>query len=359
MSREALIAGRQCIRLSVAIWLFSCFSFGQSLSPAKSETIAYLHGCDRPPNDVYVDLDVYSMNADGTNVKALTHDCHYNHSPSWSSDGRRIVFIHGFPITDELSVMDRDGGNSRQLRVDPSIIRAALDDGNHVKQGRGGLVRIISATWLPNGKIAATLADPFLRTDGIHIPATFLLDPDGQGRPQQILSDVLTPNWSPDGRRLAFVMFVADLMHPFTTLSAIYSAEADGGVRLRLTSPRMSAEGPAWSPDGKQIAFAAATPPAATDESQIFVMSQDGSGIRQLTNDPAWEKCWQPSWSPDGQRIAFSCRATRTCVSVEGIMGNGPWPCVRRIFVISVQNPAVKLIPISDQDATNPVFAPN
>ncbi len=56
---------------------------------------------------------------------------------------------------------------------------------------------------------------------------------------------------------------------------------------------------PTWSPDGSTIAFAAGT--------GISLMNPDGTGVRQLTNDPSFADV-QPSWSPDGSRLAFTRR---------------------------------------------------
>jgi dipeptidyl aminopeptidase/acylaminoacyl peptidase len=353
--------------------MFGCFSFGQSNSPAKIETIAYERGTD----DHQILLgNIYSMNADGTNVKALIQDGH-SFSPRWSPDGRRLLFTHvaisqmgliGAPPPSifihhlaELSVMDRDGGNSHLLRIlDPAIIRGAFDNGKNSLQDLK--LAIMSATWLPDGKmVAVTFGGSFLGSEGTRITPTFLLEPDGQDEPRHVISNVDSPTWSPDGRRLAFISHGGDPRDlradgtPFNWDWGIQSANADGSMPVQLTAPSLLAEGPAWSPDGKQIAFDASMETAAElGKNQIFIINQDGSGIRKLTNDPDWDYCTHPSWSPDGKRIAFSCRATGSCV----MWGNANRPCVIRIFVISVQNPAPKLIPILDEDGMNPTFAP-
>ena len=96
------------------------------------------------------------------------------------------------------------------------------------------------------------------------------------------------------------------------------------------------------TPDGKQIVFSVYT--LELGKNKIFVMNQDGSEIRQVTSDLNWEACFHPSWSPDGQQIAFSCRARGTCPGGASSVG-APWRCMRRIFVISAQNPAKEFGP--------------
>ena len=75
---------------------------------------------------------------------------------------------------------------------------------------------------------------------------------------------------------------------------------------------------PAWSPDGRKIAFAS----ERDGNSEIYLMNADGSGQRSLTRNLAYDG--DPAWSPDGQKITFvSNRDGRYAVYVMNADGSG------------------------------------
>jgi TolB protein len=92
-----------------------------------------------------------------------------------------------------------------------------------------------------------------------------------------------SPEWSPDGERLAFV-----------DGSALALVNRDGSGHRRLTPPRLKLDflglhGPAWSPDGRWIAFT-----TASDGYDLYVVRPDGRGLRRLTRTKAEEE--EPAW---------------------------------------------------------------
>ena len=100
------------------------------------------------------------------------------------------------------------------------------------------------------------------------------------------------PAWSPDGKTIAFVSDRDGALY-------IYLMDPDGGNQRRLTDNDFVELAPAWSPDGSQIAFF-----SGGDATNIFVVESDGSGTTNITNqDLGYNE--DPTWSPDGQMIAF------------------------------------------------------
>lgn len=142
-----------------------------------------------------------------------------------------------------------------------------------------------------NGKVAFTS-----NRDGnndIH-----LMDIDG-ANPVNITNhpaDDRKPAWSADGKKIAFQSDRNGGSYD------IYVMNADGTQQTRLTTHSLNDHSPSWSPDGTKIAFVRNLP--LPDGSDIFVMNADGSQQTNITQSPGHD--FDPSWSPDGTKILFS-----------------------------------------------------
>jgi TolB protein len=104
------------------------------------------------------------------------------------------------------------------------------------------------------------------------------------------------------GRVIAFVRYSPQSGHPH-----IYTVDFTGQTPKRLDLPVIAAEGPAWAPDGKTLAFIAGrNAPNESDVTrgdQLAVANADGSGVRHLTRGDTHNA--GPAWSPDGRRLAL------------------------------------------------------
>ena len=235
--------------------------------------------------------DIYVMDADGGNQQNLTNDPNNDWDPSWSPDGKRIVFTSdrdghfdmpgGLP-NDEIYVMDADGGNPQNLTNDPN------NDWD--------------PSWSPDGKRIVFSSE----RDGNY--ELYVMDANGKNQQRLTDNDFYDrgPSWSPDGKRIAFISkreghFIGE----FGLSYEIYVMDADGKNTRRLTNNRKNDWNPSWSPDGKWIAF---TSDRKGDDVnyEIYVMDADGNNQRRLTNNRVNDAHSSSSWSSDGKRIVFS-----------------------------------------------------
>jgi Tol biopolymer transport system component len=211
---------------------------------------------------------IYTMNADGTGQRSLT-PTGLNGQPSWSPDGKLIVFgTLNFGKEATISVIPADGGRARKLLSTPLPKR---------RYGVGPS----SPTYSPDGKRIAFVWSKPPRS------AIFTMNARGgdlkQVTPWQKggLTDKI--DWSPDGARIAFsAPGIGDL--PGVS-SNIFTVRLDGAGLVKLTSSRggkINNGVDCWSPDGKKIAFVS----NRTGTYEIYVMNANGTSVTQVTRGP-------------------------------------------------------------------------
>jgi TolB protein len=221
--------------------------------------------------------DIWTINADGTDLTRLTNFEGPDFDPSWSPDGTRIAYRSEHGDDPEIWVMNADGSDQHRLALG------------------------LSPAWSPVGsKIAYSspgkiLCPPVPPGRGLECTGLSIMNADGSDQHRVPNADGGEyPTWSPDGKRIAF-------NSNLTGNHVMYIVDADGSNLVDL-----SAVGEGWqvdwSPDGSSIIFASGRDQTADGYDDIYVMRPDGSDIRRLTN----LKAYTPAWSPDGEHIVFS-----------------------------------------------------
>lgn len=167
---------------------------------------------------------------------------------------------------------------------------------------RTGAERQPAAVTQENGLIALATGDParvtVVNQDGTEArQVTTGKEPDPRAEERGYFEES-APQWSPDGRRIAFVRWY----DPGTSLCMI----GIDGTGFRVVVPEFDGGQLAWSPDGTSFAYY-----GGRDES-IRLVDADGSNDRALAGLPSVPEghppTWMPTWSPDGTRIAFTSK---------------------------------------------------
>jgi TolB protein len=272
-------------------------------------TIAFGSTRDNPAGDPFLAAEVYLINPDGTNPRRLTDNAYGDAFPTLSPDGKKIVF-------------------DSNRRTAGTVCGGSLNIGDLFLMNTDGteqtfLTRGDSASWSPNGQLiafhasASYYASGGLETECPTLPfpgaATrdsdiFIVDVDALlGGIEQPTNITNSPNkidddadWSPDGQKLVFTNRDVNDPDQNNAVSAeIYALNVDEkGMPLkdatgtplppqRLTNNGYEERGPAWSPDGRRIAFSCRIgPPNAQGPTfEICVMDADGSNLVRLTQN--------------------------------------------------------------------------
>ena len=225
------------------------------------------------------DFEILTANVGGSDVRRLTRNDHFDNFPAWAPGGGSVAYISSkAPVGENYDYFDPD-------------------------------------TWGVTGRLMIQR----------------VADGRKRGLPRAIGSGVAPhpPQWSPDGKRIAFVVYED---HEYVSLGlevdqfflgdvvrrrAVYTVDADGGNLTRISD---AFSDPSWSPDGRRLALAV---PISERElgAQIATFAADGSDFRSVTgvegvpphvNSGLWVWTARPlwmgkvHWSPDGSRLLYS-----------------------------------------------------
>jgi Tol biopolymer transport system component len=215
--------------------------------------------------------DLYIVNRNGMNMRWLTRVSGIEDQPEWSPDGTKILFRGIAFETSDLFLINVDGTGLTNLTAG---LPATMTDKR-------------DPTWSRDGTRIAFIG----AIAGQH--KVWVMDADGSNA-RQVTTDAgfdMTPTFSPDGQRIAFTRYNAQLPALGDDVM-IVSVVGGAATRLALAGDQRT---PAWSPDGYYIAVSG-SPVAGTGTSEIYTLRPDGTGLRLRTVNPAWGGGSNPAW---------------------------------------------------------------
>lgn len=286
---------------------------GFQWSPDGGRMVYQLH---QPENDAQV---IEIANVAGSTV--WTSEGPRDMAPTWRPDGGALAFVRssavpgGPPDPDgvqRVRVVASDGRRERPVTDPPA---GANDD---------------APVWSPSGRRLAFQRttqrgdDPGMATTAVH---TVAVDGGSSTPVTEPFDELHLLSWSPDGQRLAFV---AD--------GALHLVTSDGGDLRRIASEDSAPGHVVWAPDGQRIAFFGVE--------QVYVATTSGDDPPRAVTPPPQALMMEIAWSPDGRQLA---------VAAAGGVGEQD----TGLYRVELQSGDAIMVADPRDDVTDPAWSPD
>lgn len=237
---------------------------------------------------------LYVMNVDGTDVIDLTPDCEDCRNASFSPDGRQIVYYGMYDDNEDVYIMGADGSDVRRLTDAPG--------------------RDIHPYWTYDGSKILFNS----QRDNQYSFEVYSMNPDGSGQERITHTDEVETcaHLSPDGATMVLLKGFAN------GNDDIILTNPDGSGEVNLSNTPWANEGwPSWSPDGQRVLFSS----NRSGVFAVYVVNRDGTELRRLTDTDGTMEDARAVFSPDGQKIAFTRRRGASMeIHLMHVLGTSP-----------------------------------
>ena len=275
--KKLILYGPSIFFIYIVCFLFPGCSRSQPTSePIPAEVVAFVKKTGNVNHIWLMDLNSSGI---GNNTRRLTNDRESENYPSWSPDGKLILYQRDYDGS-AIYIVDADGKNARRLSPTPGFD--------------------VTPSWSPDGsKIIYARVLGFIVPNQIPKTEIRVMNADGTGDHVILPSGDFSvePRWSVNNE----VVFMSHMNDPNGPLH-IFTMHIDG-TNIRQLTQEGNAGDPVWSPDGTQISFGSDR--EGNNKLNIFVMNSDGSNVRQLTHFDVPVESGDTNWSSDGTRIIF------------------------------------------------------